>query len=299
MGRSRQAGEPDGREPPAAGVRATPGRLAEDRAIGVVRATPRRARAPAGGGARRIDALPLPGMPRRGPLLAGCRWRTAAPGKARALLERRTANLPPGRGPRRTGRAPDRDHGRRCPGGPAPGHLRARGRVATLDRAGSPPAHRQGHRHPRAGQPAALEPGGNRAARFRARDLGHCSRGRPEPRRAARAAGEDPAPGRGAHQGRRIQVGVPRQHVTRAAHAAQRDPRLHPAPSRGRGGSADRAAERIPRQRPDQRPPSAAPHQRRPRPGEGRVGKARLPTGVDRSGSDDRGSMRDPAHHRR
>ena len=98
------------------------------------------------------------------------------------------------------------------------------------------------------------------------------------PAKNERARGAEPAhPG-----GQPAQERVPRQHVARAAHAAQRDHRLRRADARRQGRAGVRRAQGVPRRHPDQRAPPAAAHQRRARPGQGRV-RARWSSGPSRS----------------
>ena len=102
-------------------------------------------------------------------------------------------------------------------------------------------------------------------------------RGDSPARRRARAA-EPPHPG-----GQPAQERVPREHVARAAHAAQRDHRVRRADARRPGRSRLAAAQGVPRRHPDERPPPAAADQRRARSREGRGRQARVPARADRA----------------
>ena len=105
------------------------------------------------------------------------------------------------------------------------------------------------------------------------------SRGRHQPRRAGRAGGQRqpherraPAPVPRARGRQRAQVGVPGEHVARAADAAERDHRLLAGAARGHRRRGQREAGGVPRRHPHLREPPAGAHQRRPRPVQGRGG---------------------------
>ena len=108
------------------------------------------------------------------------------------------------------------------------------------------------------------------------------ARRRHEPRRAGRARRErEPderraqAPVPGARDGEPAQVGVPRQHVARAADAAERDHRLLAGAARGDGRRGEREAGGVPRRHPLLGEPPALADQRRARPVQGRGGAGR------------------------
>ena len=86
--------------------------------------------------------------------------------------------------------------------------------------------------------------------------------------RTARARGE----GDGARAHVAVQVGVPRQHVARAAHAAQQHPDPRPAARGEPGVDPDAAPGRVRQHDPRGRHRPAQPHQRHSRPVEDRVG---------------------------
>ena len=81
---------------------------------------------------------------------------------------------------------------------------------------------------------------------------------------------------------------VPRQHVARAAHAAQRHHRLRRADAQRQGRAASRRAPGVPRRHPDQLAAPAAADQRRARPGQGRVGQDGVPARAGRPRAADR-----------
>ena len=85
--------------------------------------------------------------------------------------------------------------------------------------------------------------------------------------RRARPAERAPAPpAHPARAGLGAEVAVPREHVARVPHAAERDPRLHEHAAPGRRGRRDgAAAEAQPRARGLERAPSHGDHQRHPR----------------------------------
>ena len=91
------------------------------------------------------------------------------------------------------------------------------------------------------------------------------------------------AEGGRAREGERVQVAVPREHVARAAHAAQRDHRVLRADVRRPGPARLAGARGVPRRHPDERPPPAAADQRRARSREGRGRQARVPPRADRA----------------
>ena len=84
-------------------------------------------------------------------------------------------------------------------------------------------------------------------------------------------------PLRGARGGEPAQVGVPREHVARAADTAQRDHRLLAGAARADVRRREREAGGVPRRHPRLGEPPALADQRRPRPvqGRGRAGGAR------------------------
>ena len=110
------------------------------------------------------------------------------------------------------------------------------------------------------------------------------ARGRHEPRRA-RCAGDErepderraQAPLQRARDGQPAQVGLSRQHVARAADAAERDHRLLAGVARGNGRRREQEAGGVPRGHPVFGEPPALAHQRRARPlqGRSRAGRAR------------------------
>ena len=131
-------------------------------------------------------------------------------------------------------------------------------------------------------------------------------RRRREPRRAGRAGRQRqpderraPAPLHGARGGESAQVGVPGQHVPRAADTAERDHRILAGVARRDGRLGEREAGGVPRRHHLLGEPSALADQRRPRPlqGRGRTGRARgapvLPAGGARARRGDGARARD------
>ena len=113
----------------------------------------------------------------------------------------------------------------------------------------------------------------------------------------ARARGE----GERAGADLEVQVGVPRQHVARAAHAAQQHPDPRPAADRESGRQPDRQAGRVRAHHPRRGHRPAEPDQRHPRPVEDRVrhghgrrrgNRARQPARGDRAAVPARGGQR-------
>ena len=153
------------------------------------------------------------------------------------------------------------------------------------------PVHRRGRRRDRAGAAAWLralvvrdraDPEDRLPARSDCRWGLLGSRGRHEPRRARRARSQRqpderraPASLQGARDRQPAQVRLPRQHVARAPHAAERDHRLLPGAARRALRRDQREAEGVSRGHPLVRQPPAVAHQRHPRPVEGRGGAGR------------------------
>ena len=186
---------------------------------------------------------------------------------------------------------------RACPRRHVPAPARGHG-----DCAGDPrtPRHPLWRRHRRSGRAGTAAPdrrgGGKLLDRLRADALGGSRRrrdpGLARPAGAVQRQGADAAqdlrrPGgdrdpertplqrdRGqeprARDGQQAQVGVPRQHVARAAHAAQRDHRLLRGAERADVRRRQRKAARVPARHPHLGAPSALAHQRHPRPVEDR-----------------------------
>ena len=94
---------------------------------------------------------------------------------------------------------------------------------------------------------------------------------RAHPRRARRRRAGRAEPG---------QDRLPRPHVARAAHAAQRRARLHLDPPRPQGRAAHRPPGRVPRRRQLRRAPPHRPRRRRPRRRPGRGGQDRARAGA-------------------
>ena len=116
--------------------------------------------------------------------------------------------------------------------------------------------------------PPAISPGTSTSQPRRARRAGR--QREPHERRA-------PASLQGARDRQPAQVRLPRQHVARAPHAAERDHRLLPGAARGDVRRDQREAEGVSRGHPHVRKPPALAHQRHPRPVEGRGGTGRAP----------------------
>ena len=108
--------------------------------------------------------------------------------------------------------------------------------------------------------------------------------GDPRRQRAQAARGADA-------RGQPAEERVPREHVARAAHAAQRDHRVRRADAQRQGRSAAHRATRVPRRHPVERTPPAPADQRRARPREGRVGQDGVPA---RAGRADAAGRRGP-----
>ncbi len=135
-------------------------------------------------------------------------------------------------------------------------------------------------------RPAEAEPGARRRAAGAAEGAAEDQRAAGAEGAAARRAqrgsgGEEPGDrarpprarreGDGAGADFEVQVGIPRQHVPRAAHAAQLDPHPRPAAQRERRPQPVRQAGRVRPHHPWRRQRPAQPHQRHPRPVEDRI----------------------------
>ena len=98
------------------------------------------------------------------------------------------------------------------------------------------------------------------------------------------AAAQPRGEGRAARAVLEVQVGVPGQHVARAAHAAQLAADPGQAAGRQRGRAPDRAAGRVRQHDPRRRQRPAVADQRHPRPLQGRGGQDGDPPGAARPG---------------
>ncbi len=149
------------------------------------------------------------------------------------------------------------------------------------------PRHRVAHRQQEDAR--GVSTGHDRPPQDLRRPVGH---GHPERAPLPRDRGQGPA----APGGRPAQVGVPRQHVARAAHAAQRHHRLQRDAAGGRRRPRRRAVHRRPRQDQRGRQAPAGADQRRARPlqDRGRQDGA-LPRELRRGGAGAGHHRRDPA----
>ena len=136
--------------------------------------------------------------------------------------------------------------------------------------------------HRRAADPADRAAADQRGARLQGQAAGRAERRGRAQEQGGRAG--PPRPGgeggrAGAHL--QVQVRVPRQHVARAAHAAELDPDPRSAAGRERGRQPHHQADRVRQEHPLGGHGPAHAHQRHPRPVEDRVGHRHRRAGGD------------------